>query len=627
MATEGPSMTVATEVSQPSATPRGTVTFLFTDIEGSTRLLERLRGRYAEVLAEQRRILREAFALWHGHEIDTQGNSFFTAFTRAGEALRCAIDAQRALGAWRWPAEADVRVRMGIHTGEPLVGTTGYVGMDVHRAARIAAAGHGGQILLSGTTHDLVADDLPSDIELRDLGSHRLKDLRAETRLYQVGGEGLRAEFDPLVTSAADEPPPTPGESPYRGLQVFEERDAALFFGREDIVASLVDQLRGARFVALIGASGSGKSSILRAGLIPTLRDESPPWRVVLLTPTAHPLEALADAIDPDASPAHLTALVDDLRADPRSLAVALRPKAGRDAGDRGRLIIAIDQLEEVFTLCRDEEERNAFLACLIHACGLNDGHADEAPDADRATVFVTLRADFYAFLAPYPEIRDAAAASQAYVGAMSANELRRAIEEPARRGGWDFTPGLVDLLLRDVGDEPGALPLLSHALLETWQRRRGTTMTLRSYSESGGVKSAIARTADRVYETELTDEQKRIAHDVFIRLTELGEGAQDTRRRVRLRELMPDDSPRAAGVSTVVNALAEARLVTVGEETVEVAHEALIREWPTFARVVACRSRWPSTSSAADRGRHGVGGLRLRRQPAVPGREAGSGA
>ncbi len=583
MASKAPAQTGATAASTETSAPSGTVTFLFTDIEGSTRLLERLRGRYAEVLAEQRRILRESFSLWRGHEIDTQGDSFFTAFTRAGDALRCAIEAQRSLAAWRWPGEADVRVRMGIHTGEPVVAASGYVGMDVHRAARIAAAGHGGQILLSGTTHDLVADDLPAQIELLDLGSHRLKDLRAETRLYQVSGEGLRADFDPIVTSAADEPPPTPGEPPYRGLQVFEEHDAPLFFGREEIVAGLVRQLRAARFLALIGASGSGKSSILRAGLIPALREEKSAWRVLLLTPTAHPLEALAGAIEPDGSPGRLAALVDDLRADPRSLAVVLRADSGGATSARGRLLVAVDQLEEVFTLCRDEAERSAFLAALVHASGLDDGPADTPPDSDRATVLVTLRADFYAALAPYAPIREAAATSQTYVGAMSIDELRRAIEEPARRGGWEFTPGLVDLLLRDVGDEPGALPLLSHALLETWQRRRGATMTLRSYSESGGVKGAIARTADRVYETELSDPQRRIARDIFVRLTELGEGAQDTRRRARLSELTPGDGDQARGVRAVIGALAEARLVTVGEDTVEVAHEALIREWPTL--------------------------------------------
>lgn len=381
MASEGPAKTESASASPAAAAPTGTVTFLFTDIEGSTRLLERLRGRYAEVLADQRRLLREAFAAWHGHEIDTQGDSFFVAFPRASEALRCAIAAQHSLAAWHWPPGVEVRVRMGIHTGEPLVASGGYVGMDVHRAARIAAAGHGGQVLLSGTARDLVADDLPESIELRDLGNHRLKDMRTETRLYQVGGEGLRADFEPLVTGAADEPAPTPGDPPYRGLQAFEEEDAALFFGREEIVGELVEQLRGARLLAIIGASGSGKSSILRAGAIPALREGQAAWRILLLTPTAHPIEALAGAIEPDASPARLAALADDLRADPRSLAVALRPTTGRASAGRGRTVIAIDQLEEVFTLCRDEIERKAFLAALVHASGLDDGPADTPPE------------------------------------------------------------------------------------------------------------------------------------------------------------------------------------------------------------------------------------------------------
>ena len=129
--------------------------------------------------------MRDAFEEWHGHEIDTQGDSFFVAFTRASDALRCAIDAQRSLAKWQWPDDEDVRVRMGINTGEPVVSAVGYVGMDVHRAARIASTGHGGQILMSGTTHDLVADELPADIDLRDLGTH-------SARADRCGSAGLR---------------------------------------------------------------------------------------------------------------------------------------------------------------------------------------------------------------------------------------------------------------------------------------------------------------------------------------------------------------------------------------------------------------------------------------------------
>ena len=160
--------------------------------------------------------------------------------------------------------------------------------------------------------------------------------------------------------------------------------------------------------------------------------------------------------------------------------------------------------------------------------------------------MLLTLRADFYDRLAAHDGLRTAVAENQEYIGPMSPAELRRAIEAPAEAGGWEFSPGLVDLILHDVGEEPGALPLLSHALLETWRRRRGTVMTLKAYAESGGVRGAIARTADRVYHAELDGAQQEIARSIFLRLTELGEGNQDTRRRVALRELVPARRPVA---------------------------------------------------------------------------------
>src|SRR5262245_40590667 len=159
-----------------SALPQGTVTFLFTDIEGSTQLLHELGDGYADVLAEHRRKLRDAFARHGGVEVDTQGDAFFVVFAKASDAVAAAADARALL------ADGRVRGRMGLHTGEPIATEEGYVGMDVHRAARIAAAGHGGQILLSQSTRDLAGPEL-----LRDLGEHRLKDLAAPERLYQLG--------------------------------------------------------------------------------------------------------------------------------------------------------------------------------------------------------------------------------------------------------------------------------------------------------------------------------------------------------------------------------------------------------------------------------------------------------
>ncbi|HMI28761.1 MAG TPA: adenylate/guanylate cyclase domain-containing protein, partial [Gaiellaceae bacterium] len=149
--------------------PTGTVTFLFTDIEGSTRLLKQLRDEYGTVLADHQRIVRDALAAHDGWEIDTQGDSFFAAFRRAKDAVGAAVDAQRALAAHDWPGDTQLRVRMGMHTGEPAVGGERYVGLGVHRAARIAAAGHGGQVLVSQTTRELLRDDPPPDVSLQDL--------------------------------------------------------------------------------------------------------------------------------------------------------------------------------------------------------------------------------------------------------------------------------------------------------------------------------------------------------------------------------------------------------------------------------------------------------------------------
>jgi class 3 adenylate cyclase len=218
--------------------PEGTVTFLFTDIEGSTQLLHRLREGYATLLADQRRLLREAFANWKGHEVDTQGDAFFVAFSRATQAVSAAAEAQRALAGHTWPEGVSVRVRMGIHTGEPWSGNEGYVGMDVHRAARIAHVAHGGQVLLSETTTALVRDELPTGVSLLDLGRHLMKDIHRPERLCQLVIEGLPSEFPPL-TSLEALPPDSArvarkvGASPYRGLFAFGESDAQFFYGRE----------------------------------------------------------------------------------------------------------------------------------------------------------------------------------------------------------------------------------------------------------------------------------------------------------------------------------------------------------------------------------------------------------
>jgi predicted ATPase/class 3 adenylate cyclase len=228
--------------------PSGTVTFLFADMEGSTRLLQHLGDRYASVLKEYRQLMQASFRERGGQQVDSQGDAVFVAFSRARDAVIAAVAAQRALAAHPWPDGAVVRARMGLHTGEPLGAEGAYVGMDVHRAARIGHAGHGGQIVLSQTTHDLVAEDRPDGVSLRDLGRHRLKDLTQPQHLYQVVAEGLPADFPPLRTLEAH-----PNNLP---LQLTS------FVGRQQELRELARLLERHRLVTLIGAGGSGKTRL-----------------------------------------------------------------------------------------------------------------------------------------------------------------------------------------------------------------------------------------------------------------------------------------------------------------------------------------------------------------------------
>jgi WD40 repeat protein len=414
----------------------------------------------------------------------------------------------------------------------------------------------------------------PGDPGLAFLATHPWVDLRAGTSDALAAQDivrALRGEVSPGLGAA-----PTDA-CPYRGLEAFREEDADLFVGREQDTARLVQRLHSTRFLAVLGASGSGKSSLVRAGLLPAVRRGALPagesWRVVDLVPGARPLAALASRL------AHLPGAgapsAADLGADERALDLALaRALEGRPAGER--VLVLVDQLEEAFTLCPDPGERAAFLSSLVYAATIPGG---------RAVVVVAMRSDFYHRLAEHSEMRALAAAQQVLVGPMDARSLRRAIEEPARRAGLELEPGLTRRILTDVADRPGTLPLLEYLLVELWQRRRGRTLTLEGYAASGGVEGALARRANAVYGA-MSPERQALARRVLLRLTVPGEGTEDTRRRATMRELVvrPGEEPE---VDAVVGALAEARLLTTGtddttgEPVVEVTHEALIRGWP----------------------------------------------
>jgi WD40 repeat protein/transcriptional regulator with XRE-family HTH domain len=424
--------------------------------------------------------------------------------------------------------------------------------------------------------------------------NQRLPDLASITARFLPA---LQTENEPtvaarlleLAAAMRQEDAPASGLPPFKGLLCFDEGDADVFFGRETLTEALVARLtsgaeQAERFLAVVGASGSGKSSVVRAGVIPALRwrTTSAGWPAAVITPTAHPLEALAASLAGDREPGQAIARrVDELARDPRSLHRAQQRAAEQAAA--AHTLLVVDQFEELFTLCRSVTEQASFVDNLLTAACEPGGPT---------IVVLALRADFYSQCARFDRLRQALARHQEYLGPMTAEELRRAIEEPARRGGWELEPGLAELLLQDVGAdgqrlaEPGALPLLSHALLETWQHRRGRILTLGGYTASGGVRGAIAETAETVFQDVLDLPQRAIARQIFLRLTELGEeGAMTyTRRRAAFAELIPNGA-EAAAVLEVLKTLADARLITTEPDAAEVAHEALIREWPTLRR------------------------------------------
>jgi WD40 repeat protein/DNA-binding SARP family transcriptional activator len=326
-----------------------------------------------------------------------------------------------------------------------------------------------------------------------------------------------------------------PAVCPYKGLATFDAADAEYFFGRERLVAELVARLVGAPLLAVVGPSGSGKSSVLRAGLLPALAGGVLPgsngWTQALIRPGEQPLRELG--------------------------------RATRRLAREWHRVLAVDQFEELFTACPDETERAEFVAGLVRV----------ARDKD-SVVVLAVRADFYGRCAAYPELARLLGANHVLVGPMSRDELARAIERPAERVGLSVEPELLEALLADVEGQSGALPLLSTALLELWRRRDGRRLQLAAYARSGGVQGAVARLAEDAF-LELEPDQQATARTLLLRLTDEDQSGAIVRRRIALAELDGEQ------VAEVVTRLTDRRLLTVGDGAVEVAHEALLREWP----------------------------------------------
>ncbi|MFF3322648.1 helix-turn-helix domain-containing protein, partial [Streptomyces sp. NPDC002889] len=343
------------------------------------------------------------------------------------------------------------------------------------------------------------------------------------------------------------------GRCPYPGLESFTEDTAQWFFGRkaqtEELLRLLSTRTEGGPPLFLIGASGAGKSSLLNAGLLPQLRmgrlspDGSDPAPAVRLTPGAHPLEALRAQLEKT-----------------------------NDRTD-GPLVLMVDQFEEIFSQCEESEERHAFVSALVEQAS---GTTNRRP----VPVVVAVRADFFHRCIALPGLAGMVSKGNIVLGPMTEPDLRQAITGPAREAGLELEPGLVEMLLRDLGVrgggyEAGTLPLLAHALQATWAQGDGRRMTLAGYHASGGIQNAVAHTAQGVYDA-LDPDEKQAARRMLLRLVAVDDGGEAVRRRVREGELAHESGPARVALQRLI---AE-RLVTADDGVVQITHEALVRAW-----------------------------------------------
>ncbi len=368
-------------------------------------------------------------------------------------------------------------------------------------------------------------------------------------------------------------------DNPYKGLRSFQETDTTDFYGRAALTERLLSRLSEAgdetRFLVVVGPSGSGKSSVVRAGLMPALRKGalklSPRPFIADFLPGTHPFEELEAALlrvavnpVPD--------LLEQLEEDRRGLVRAAKRLLPNDS--QTELILVIDQFEEIFTLVTDEAVRTHFIDNLLSAATDPRG---------RIRIILTLRADFYDRPLLYPRLAELVRTNTEVIVPLTAREMEQAITAPAERVGVKLEPGLLTTIIKDVGEQPGTLPLLQYALTELFERREGLMLTLDAYQATGGVLGALARRAEEIFNGQ-EKEAQRLTQQLFLRLVTLGEGVDDTRRRTGMDEL--SSISKAGAMEEVIDGFAAYRLLTLDHDpltrrpTVEIAHEALLHEW-----------------------------------------------
>jgi DNA-binding SARP family transcriptional activator len=368
------------------------------------------------------------------------------------------------------------------------------------------------------------------------------------------------------------------GDNPYKGLRAFGEADAGVFYGREHLIQVLVDRVSEERFLGVIGPSGSGKSSVVRAGLIPALRSGalsgSDHWYFATMVPGAHPFEELEAALIHGCAPS-TGSLREQFRGDHLDLL-----RAVLRVSEDEEVVLVIDQFEELFLLVDSEAERQRFIRNLAEA--LEDPHT-------RLRVVVTMRADFYDLPLRYPQLAGWIGDHQVTVPPLGPAELERAAVRPAAVAGVGFELDLAAELVSAVSDQPGALPLFQYTLTELFDRRDGSTLTLDTYSTFGGLNGSLRNRAEELF-LSLSRDQQATARQLFLRLVNLGEGTEQTRRRLPVDQLADLDRGSTEMVAAVLDHFGAHRLLSfdrdraTGARTVEPAHEALLSEWPRLA-------------------------------------------
>ena len=412
---------------------------------------------------------------------------------------------------------------------------------------------------LPSAWHHLIEQGLDSDPEARFTTIENWRSAIHDVLAHEVAA--VQSDLPTEVISEAS-------SCPYKGLAAYQPEDSQCFFGREALVDELVRRLQLRRVLVVGGPSGSGKSSLVRAGLIPALSAGALPgsesWRSVLFTPGRDPMAELYYGIAEALPNGRPTLSLEELLARP-----TLARHLSRTGTAKQPLLLCIDQFEEVFTLAPPSH-----LETFVTALSAMTDPADSL-----IRVVLAVRADFYGVCAQIPWLAERITANQMLVGPMTGSELRRAISEPARRSGLYVERNLIEEITDQAGEEAGSLPLVAHALVETWLRRQGNTLTIEGFRKAGGVAGAISQTADATYEQSFDTLEREATKRLFLRLVTPGEGTPDTRRSLARSDIDQDSEPQV--MQQVVERLTEARLLTLDEQSVQIAHEALLRTWP----------------------------------------------